>query len=107
MCIRDRVGSDIRIESFVYGRAEYRFSDFNLLQKFDDEALEIDDGTFTYWHSYSSQNHKIKILFAAKPDKTGWVNDSEMGSTYEENLIYFDDINALRDAGYTLSLIHI
>ena len=24
-----------------------------------------------------------------------------MGSTYEENLIYFDDINALRNAGYT------
>lgn len=95
------LGSYVNIESFIHGKAEFSFSDFNLLQKFDDEALEIDDGTFTYWTSYVSNKHKIKILFAAKPDKTGWINDSEMGSTYEENLIYFDDINALRNAGYT------
>ncbi len=64
------VGSDIRLKVLFTDAQNTGFPILTFFKKFDDEALEIDDGTFTYWHSYSSQNHKIKILFAAKPDKT-------------------------------------
>ena len=40
------LGQSIYLESFIYGYAEFSYSDFNLLQKFDDEAVEIDDGSF-------------------------------------------------------------
>lgn len=95
------IGSKITIESFVHGQSEFHWSDFNMLQKFDDEAIEIDDGSFDYWKSNVAPTAKIKILFAAKPDGTGWNSDKEMGEYGEENLIYFKTIDDLRASGYT------
>ena len=96
------VGSDIQIESFIHGKAEFEWSDFNLLQKFDDEAIDVDDGSFLCYPSWMvSERGDIHILYAAKPDKTGWSSDTEMGQYEEENLIYFKSIKDLKDAGYT------
>lgn len=94
-------GNKCRIQSFIHGYGEYSWTAFNLLQKFDDEALEIDDGKFSVSYGYTSDNGTIKMLFAAKPDKTGWTDDNEMEQTVEEQLIFFENIDDLKNAGYT------
>mgnify|MGYP004685929861 FL=1 len=100
-----QLGSDIVIDNFIHGSGyEYSLKDFNHLQKFDDKAFEVRDGTFTYSFNRSLVNTdtvKLKVLFAAKPDKTGWKDDKEMETFKEENLIFFENINDLLDAGYT------
>lgn len=100
-----QLGSDIVINTFIHGSGfEYSLKDFNHLQKFDDKAFEVRDGTFTYSFTKSLVNTdtvKLKVLFAAKPDKTGWKDETEMEAYREENLIFFENINELLDAGYT------
>lgn len=95
------LGKSIKIESFIHGRAEYSYCDFNLLQKIDNVALDVLDGTFTASASYLTKQGEIKILFAAKPDKTGWSSDYEMNMTHEEGLVFFDSIDELNAQGYT------
>lgn len=94
-------GNDIWIESFVHGKAEYSWSDFNLLQKFDDECIDIKSKKFQYISSYTKENSSVSILYAAKPDKSGWDDDLEMNLAREEDLIYFKSIDDLKNAGYT------
>ena len=78
----------------------------NILQKFDDEAFEPLDGSnensalYCATMTTASTKGELKVLYAAKPDKTGWVSDEEMESTREEDLIYFESIDSLKDAGY-------
>src|SRR5699024_6729907 len=78
----------------------------NILQKFDDEAFEPLDGSnensalYCVSMSTASTKGELKVLYAAKPDKTGWISDEEMESTREEDLIYFESIDSLKDAGY-------
>ena len=43
----------------------------------------------------------IKTLYAAKPDKTGWVDEIELTTTRQEQLIYFTTIDELKSKGYT------
>ena len=76
----------------------------NILQKFDDEAFDIESSNgHKFYASANSENIKgdLTILYAAKPDKTGWVSDSEMNSAREENLVYFSSIEELKAQGYT------
>lgn len=77
----------------------------NILQEFDDTAFDIPKGTTKYLAYYRSNGYSevgpINTLFAAKPDKTGWTDDTEMNNTHEEQLIYFKSIDDLHDAGYT------
>lgn len=77
----------------------------NILQKIDDKAFTIPVGTSKYT-AYGRSNSlteigDIKTLFAAKPDKTGWLDDEEMNNTHEEQLVYFESIDDLTNAGYT------
>lgn len=94
-------GNDIWIESFIHGKAEYSWSDFNLLQKFDDECIDIKSKKFKYSSSYMKDKGSISILYVAKPDKSGWDDDMEMNLAREEDLIYFKSIDDLKSAGYT------
>lgn len=63
-------GQPIYLESFIYGYAEFSYSDFNILQKFDDEVVEIDDGSFKSIVYNSTKKGDIKMLLAAKADKS-------------------------------------
>ena len=94
-------GQPIYLESFIYGYAEFSYSDFNLLQKFDDEVVEIDDGSFKSIVYNSTKKGDIKMLLAAKADKSGWINDKEMNMAREEDLVFFDSIDELNRQGYT------
>lgn len=99
------VGQDVQISGQMIYTGDSYLTGTNILQKFDDKYLEIPAGTTTY-RTVSKSNGEtqigtVKTLFAAKPDKTGWKNDTEMNDTREEQLIYFDSIDALNAAGYT------
>lgn len=94
-------GNRCRIMSFIHGYGEYSWTGFNLLQKFDDEALEIYDGNYTISYSGVIEKGTNRMLFAAKPDKSGWNDDDEMERTVEEQLIFFENIDDLKNAGYT------
>lgn len=94
-------GTDLWIQSFIHGRAEYSWSDFNLLQKFDDECLDLRPDDFIVSTAYTKEPGDITMLYAAKPDKSGWTDDMEMNLAREEDLIYFKSIEDLKEAGYT------
>ena len=69
------------------------------LIKIDNEGIEpklYDDGK-----EYTSNGGiKYNILYAGKSDKTGWASDQEMIDTKMDELIYFDTIDELKQAGY-------
>lgn len=98
-------GEQILVRSVADYNGDGCLTSINLLQKIDDEAFEVPAGT-TFCESFGVYNEKsdagtIRVLFAAKPDKTGWQSDSEMNSTREEELVYFESIDELNAAGYT------
>ena len=99
------VGQTVRIDGQMIFTGDSYLTGTNILQKFDDKYLEIPAGTIKYLYANKSNPESevgpIKTLFAAKPDKTGWVDDAEMNNTREEQLVYFESIDALNDAGYT------
>nr|WP_288825839.1 Cna B-type domain-containing protein [uncultured Clostridium sp.] len=98
-------GQTLRIESTLDYSGDDYLSSLNILQKFDDKALEIPAGTDSYVSvtvtNSLSKLGDVRVLFAAKPDKTGWADEAEMNATREEQLIYFDSIDGLNAAGFT------
>lgn len=74
---------------------------YHQLQKFDDKVFDIAVSRCEIENKVSSIVSYKQILYAAKPDKTGWIDNEEMIRTQEENLIYFKNLSALKDAGYT------
>lgn len=93
-------GNDIYIESFIHGAGETSWTAFNLLQKIDDEAIDI-TGKYDVSYSFTIDNGTLNVLYGAKKDKTGWTDDQEMQDTREEGLVYFKSVEDLKRAGYT------
>lgn len=93
-------GDNIYIESFIYGNGDMSWTAFNLLQKIDDEAIDI-TGKYDVFYNGTIDNGTLNVLFGAKKDKTGWVSDQEMQNTREEELVYFKSVEDLKKAGYT------
>lgn len=93
-------GDNIYIDSFIHGYGDMSWTAFNLLQKIDDEAIDI-TGKHSVSYSGTIDNGTLNVLFGAKKDKTGWVSDQEMQNTREEELVYFKSIEDLKKAGYT------
>ena len=96
-----------RLRVMLQGRynGDGALSAISLLHKFDDEVLSVAEDitnpvTF-YATSSLSRVDSSKIQFAAKSDKSGWASDAEMNAAKEENLVYFDSIQALKNGGYT------
>lgn len=93
-------GNDIYIESFIHGAGETSWTAFNLLQKIDDEAIDI-TGKYDVSYSFTIDDGTLNVLYGAKKDKTGWADDQEMQDTREEELVYFKSVEDLKRAGYT------
>lgn len=93
-------GNDIYIESFIHGAGETSRTAFNLLQKIDDEAIDI-TGKYDVSYRFTIDNGTLNVLYGAKKDKTGWADDQEMQDTREEELVYFKSVEDLKRAGYT------
>lgn len=93
-------GDNIYIESFINGAGEMSWTAFNLLQKIDDEAIDI-TGKYNVSYNFTIDNGTLNVLYGAKKDKTGWADDQEMQDTREEELVYFKSVEDLKRAGYT------
>ena len=78
----------------------------NVLQKFDDKAFEPLEGSNSssgiqrVTQNALSTEGTLKVLYAAKPDKAGWIDSQEMEDTREEDLVYFSSIDELKQSGY-------
>ena len=95
------VGENIIIDANARYRGDGYLSKFHHLQKFDDRIVKVNNATHAIHNSGMSTITDENILYAAKPDKSGWVDEDEMRNTTEENLIYFKNIGDLYSSGYT------
>ena len=103
------VGSKIYIQNRLRIEADNDKKDWiygvDGLLKFDDTAFEpiVENNGEEYYATgeYGTCNMKFNILYAGKKDKTGWISDKEMIDTSMEDLVYFDTISELENAGYT------
>jgi len=106
------VGDAIRINAFVLINAgtDNRIRAFNILQKFDSKALEIDPSRDIVYNPQAAVSDKVgtaKFLYAADPlyPKGYDSNDTEqmkrMNAAKEEDYIYFETLEALESKGYT------
>ena len=73
---------------------------FHLLQKYESGAFDTQSSGLVIANTVLSKTSYTQLLYAAKPDKTGWKDNEEMTHTQEENLIYFKDLDTLKDKGY-------
>ena len=90
-------------QRLLFNNSDNVVTAFNFLFKFDDKALYYPKGT-TVNNAISLSSigdADYTVLFAAKPDKSGWRDIEEMNATDEENLIYFDSLEKLASDGYT------
>lgn len=94
---------------YLYGGISYfgdrTLTSWHFLQRFDDKVFEpCEKGVDGVAHKSGNQKNvagDVTILYAAKPDKTGWTDDNEQNKFNEENLIYFDSLKELQAKGYT------
>ena len=83
---------------------EYLAVGFDTLVKFDDEFFEPDGDGSSVGYKFNNTSYLIngsswRLLWAAKPDKTGWTNDEEMKKATEDDLVYYTTLEDLKNAG--------
>jgi uncharacterized repeat protein (TIGR01451 family) len=72
----------------------------NYLMKFDDEAFKPSENLAQEALVIKPGfNYDLTVLYAGKPDGTGWSSDQEMQSTREEDLVYYKSIEELEQDG--------
>lgn len=73
----------------------------NNLLKFDSDGLEPAETAYRYldFSNSTSRLGKIRILYAAKKDGTGWKDQNERNSLHEKDLIFYDSLKSLKAAG--------
>lgn len=88
----------------IYAGGRYRgdgfIKKFHLLQKYESDAFDTQSSRLMIENTVLSKTSYTQLLYAAKPDKTGWKDNEEMTHTQEENLIYFKDLATLKGKGY-------
>ena len=89
-----------QIESEGRYRGDGFIKKFHLLQKYESGAFDTQSSRLMIRNTVLSKTSYTQLLYAAKPDKTGWKDNEEMTHTQEENLIYFKDLDDLKDSGY-------
>lgn len=95
------VGENIIINANAMYRGDGYLTKLHHLQKFDDRVVRVSYATHNINNGGMSTITDENILYAAKPDKSGWVDENEMRQTSEENLIYFKNVEELYNSGYT------
>lgn len=73
----------------------------NNLLKFDTDGLEPAETAYRYldFSNSTSRLGKIRILYAAKKDGTGWKDQNERNSLHEKDLVFYDSLKSLKAAG--------
>lgn len=99
------IGQSITIKwgGFIRTNGELRngLKGMNSLMKFDDKAVEISGNPNLMGFNKPDPNGKATFIYGAKKDGTGWANFKEMHDAKEEDLIYFESLEALKTQGYT------
>lgn len=95
------LGENIIINANARYRGDGYLTKFHHLQKFDDRIVRVTRASHNINNGGMSTITDENILYAAKPDKSGWVDENEMRQTSEENLIYFKNVEELYNSGYT------
>lgn len=98
-------GANTRVAMILTYTGDEPITAWNTLLKFDDELLYLPPAnefkaalsTLTV----GSTTGDMVAFFAAKPDGSGWTDQTEMNQTPEEGLIYFDTLEALEASGRT------
>lgn len=88
---------------------DYKIRHMNMLQLFDSEVLSITEGKTPYVISRvtDAKEGNTTILYAADPDYPQGYNTNDktvmdyMSTVREEDLIYYESLDALEKAGYT------
>lgn len=98
-------GAKSRVCSILTYTGDEPITSWNALLKFDDELLYLPAANeFAITNSTSTVGSiagDLNVLFAAKPDGTSWVDQTEMNQTPEEGLIYFNSLEELEATGRT------
>ena len=100
----ERLEVSSRITNAMTNPKTYWIYDIDILTKIDDKNMEptlrngeesLNNGIF------GTTDMTFNVLYGAKKDKSGWVSDEEMIETTMDDLIYFDTLEELKQAGYT------
>lgn len=98
-------GSHSRAVSYLTYTGDKPVLAWNALLKFDDELLYLPDPSLfnatIAVSTVGSVAGNMRLLYAAKPDGSGWTDIAEMNQTPEEGLIYFDSLSQLEASGRT------
>ena len=99
------VGADTRVAMVLTYTGDKPITAWNTLLKFDDKLLYLPPAdefkASLSTSTVGSTAGDMVVFFAAKPDGSGWTDQTEMNQTPEEGLIYFDTLEALEASGRT------
>ncbi|MDO4836735.1 MAG: SdrD B-like domain-containing protein, partial [Clostridia bacterium] len=86
--------------TFATAEEDWRPVAVDYLLKFDDEFLDPEKQTSNSGAWGNSASNGVRYYYyAAKPDGTGWTSDDEMKRALPGDLIYFETLTELRNAG--------
>ncbi len=95
-------GADVMLVSGFYyqpkGDEENQMQYATSLEKFDGSAIKL-TGTVYKYADLALSNVTYNVLYAAKPDGSNWINDNELKSADEDDLIYYPSLGALENDG--------
>ncbi len=96
-------GGLLRIDGYIHQskaeiRQAYAMDEF---VKFDDEFFEIESVVPHTARAGTDSPASDRILFAAKPDGSGWASDEEMKLTTPDSVVFYSSLEALEADGKT------
>ena len=74
----------------------------DILIKFDNNLFILKKaGGGKEYTTNNTQDYQLEynILYAAKPDGTGWASEEEMNQTSMDDLVYYDTLEAINESG--------
>jgi len=79
---------------FASGDSIDEVNSFNILSKFDAEAIEVEDLSNPAMSATSPKSGvvvmpELTYVYATKPDGSNWFSDAEMNSAREEDLVFY------------------
>lgn len=90
----------IRTHTAYNGTTErYRAVATNQLVKWDDKFFEPSSTAVSNPNYFEERKNSATVLWAAKPDGKGWIDDEEMRKATVDDLVYYKNLQELKEAG--------
>lgn len=98
-------GAKSRVLAYLIYTGDGAITAWNALVKFDDELMRVPEAdsfeASPQVYTAGSEKGRMRVLFAAKPDGSGWDGQDEMNRTPEEGLVFFGALEELEASGRT------